>query len=735
MDCQWLLLAILFVFIAVGTVKTLWHPLMKNGLRLACVPVAFLLTWIIQRCGGFKAISSAIVSAILNSFNGLSAMPDTEAFLYASVSSLVSSCLFVIGFIILLVLLRCIAVRIAFNLILKNKNTDIENAEAEAEAEAEVESKTKEKPENIGFKVLSGLSGALGGFLILGVMLMPMFYIMDLASSATNAVRNSECDDSSVYRTIEVIDNHIVSPYENAITTKIYKNTGIYGLMNATSALGGKFVTEIGEKANAYNSLKTLLSNGVDVVISLQSAKSSGENLPDDIEELLSDPALRGIASELVMANADTIFKVDENGEETIGNGVLASLKNHYSQSGKQVISNDLKVLADAIEYLHDENLLMSVKISSDGITGLDSIINNDEALEGTVGILTGVSSYDMLIEYIYDYEIESVSHILGIPQDDKEAYELLIEHLLSAVNSVEKDSFSVEDVETFAEKFASSGLPITSIDFSDKSEGSDGMLYQEWKAYKDAWNSIHDAFSASCEDTTIGNIWIVSDGRMYFYYGETYVWEENTNIPKDYSPISALCQYLASKAVTADEEVTKNTLMTWLSDFEEENRGASTDLAVKLLNQNEFESSAVTLEKMLASSDFRSWDEETRRQDSSLIIQIWSKVRAVTENLPADDGSHGKEYVSKLIAQFGTLGEVMDLMHETSCITDLPEHLTLGMLQNDMFRKYINAGIITELNEAVKEDEDMSYRSFMYSLKSLISLVIDKLDDVGGAK
>lgn len=728
MDYQWLLLAFLFVFIVVGTVKALWHPLIKNVLRLACVPLAFLLTWIIQLCGGFSAISSAIVPAIVRSFNDFSEMPDTEAFLTASISSLVTICLFGIVFIVFLVLLRCIAVRIVFNIITrKSKETEDKNDGSEG--------KNEEKRENIGFKALSLLSGALGGFLILGVMLMPMFYIMDLISSATSTVRNSECDDSSLYCAIEVIDNNIVLPYENAITTKIYKNTGISGLMNATSSLGGNFVTESGEKANARDSLKILLSSGVDAAISVQSSKANAENLSNDIDALLSDPALMGIVSELVMTNTDTFFAVDENGEETVGDVVLSSLKDHYLQADKQIVSNDIRVLGDAIIYLHGEKVLTSVKIGSNGVEGLDAIINNDAVLEGTVRILTGISSYDMLLEYIYEYEIESVSDILGIPQDDKEAYDLLIEHLLSAVNSVEKDSFSVEDVEIFAEKFASNGLPITSIDFSDKSEGSDGMLYQEWKSYKDAWMSIHDAFSASCEDTTIGNIWIVSDGAMYFYYGETYVWEERAEIPEDYSPISSLCQYLASKAVSADKEVTKNTLITWLADFEEENTGASSALAVKLLNENEFESNAVTLEKMLASSDFKSWDGETKLQDSRLILKIWSKIRTVAENIPADDGTHDKEYVSKLIAQFGVLGEAMDLMHETSCITDLPEHLTQGLLQNDMFRNYINAGIITELNEAVKEDENMSYTSFMYSLKSLISLVIDKLDNVGGAK
>ena len=134
------------------------------------------------------------------------------------------------------------------------------------------------------------------------------------------------------------------------------------------------------------------------------------------------------------------------------------------------------------------------------------------------------------------------------------------------------------------------------------------------------------------------------------------------------------------------------------------------------------------------SNATFEDWTEETRIQDSKYIIRIWSKLSVITDNLPTNDVAHDTAYVRRLLAQFGTLGETLDLMHSTSCFAELPDDITVGMLQNDLFRKYINAGVITDLNEAVKNDENMSYTSFLNSLRGLISLVIDKLDDLGGA-
>ena len=75
-----------------------------------------------------------------------------------------------------------------------------------------------------------------------------------------------------------------------------------------------------------------------------------------------------------------------------------------------------------------------------------------------------------------------------------------------------------------------------------------------------------------------------------------------------------------------------------------------------------------------------------------------------------------------------------MDIMYETTCVKELPSQLAEGMLQNETFRKYINAGVVRELNDAVKDHDNMTYTSFMHSIRGIISLVIDKIDDFGGA-
>ena len=710
MDYQWLMFAFLLVFLLVGAVKALWHPLAKNVLRLACVPFAFFFAWLIQIFGGFQAIATSIATPILASLSQEELSADTEAFITASASTLISSILFGVVFMVFLTLLRLIAAKLIYKAISKRD-------------------KDQEKAENAGFKALSILSGAMGGFLVLGVMLMPMFYVMDIASCATSVVRDTECDDSQIWRVAEVIDNDVVEPYEKGITTNIYKYTGISYLMNSTTSLGGRIETDSGDKTYATKTLKTLLSNGVDLAISFQSEKSNDENLSNDLEALLSDPVLISVVSDIVIASIEDMEIDDSKVQEDLMSALVISLKEHYSQTDKSAISNDVKTLGNAVVYLNEQGHLMPLITNPNVAEGLGGLINDQKSLEGTVDILTGVSSYDILLEKIYEFEIESLSNILEIPHNDKEAYDVLVQHLLDALNAIEKDSIKMNNVQYFVEKYAASGESIESIFFGNAS-AQDEKLYANWQKYQKGWKSVQDAFSASCEDTTLGSIWVEFDGNMYFYDGKAYTFTRGNEIPKDYSPVSPLCQYLVVKAVEREAEVTYDILIEWLEGYDSDT-SASSSLAKKIVNKEEFVSNAVTLEKMLASADFTSWDEETRRKDSKLIVQILMKLKTVATGLSGD--SSDDDYISSLTSQLGALGETLDIMCETSCIKELPSQLTEGMLQNDMFRKYINAGIVKELNDAVKDHDDMTYTSFMHSIEGIITLVIDKVDEFGG--
>lgn len=715
MDFQWIMLAFLLVFMIMGSVKAMWGSFLKNMLRLACVPVAFLLAWIIQLTGGFQAIVNSVVAPLMKNLIEGELSHDTEAFITATASTLASTILFGLTFLLFLMIFRIVA-KVIYKNISKKEEKD-ENG--------------KPKKEKFGLRFVSILSGAMCGFLILGVMLMPLFYVMDLASSASSLAQKSECDDSQIYRVLDVIDEDIVQPYEKGITTNIYKYTSILPLMNATTSLGGKIVTETGDKAYATNTIKALLSSGGDIVITLQSKKADGANLSADIKNLFSDPIILSVVADFAMSKIENMELDEEKAHTDLLSALSMTMKGHYAGEDKKQFSNDIHAFGDAIACLNDYDHLIPLFTNKNTVSGLGDLINDQECLEETVHILTDVSSYDALLETVYEFEIESICEMLDIPNDDSEAYDVLIEHLVGALNSVEVGSVSVENVGYFASRFADSGESLETIFEANKSS-YDKTLYNNWNKYQKAWRSVQDAFSASCEDTSLGAIWIEYNGNKYFYDGTAHVWSKGDQVADKYSPVSPLCQYLVTMALKREGEVTEDLLIQWLKAYTDDS-SASSALAKKIVNKEGFVSSAVTYEKMLAAADFKSWDEESRRKDSKLIVQVIMKLKGVAEGLASSDPAEDN-YITTVIGHLGTLGEAMDLMYETTCVKELPTYLTEGMLQNETFRKYINAGVVRELNNAVKDHDNMTYTSFMHSIRGIISLVLGKIDEFGGA-
>ena len=709
MDFQWITFALLLVFLILGAVRAIWGSFLKNLLELACIPLAFLLAWIIQLVGGFQAIAELIVSPIMKNMIQGELSHDTSVFITASAASLIATVFFILVFVLLLVVLQTVAVKVILPRIKKDEN----------------------ETEKLGKKAISCLAGALGGFLVLGVILMPVFYIMDIADSASPIVRELECDDSQVYRAFDVIDKELVSPYEKGVATLAYKYTGISYVMSSTASLGGKMVAESGEKEYAADSLKTVISSGADILITLQSKNANGEHLNDDVKGLFSDPIISNVVTDLAIMGIDKMEVDQEKAHTDLLAALSLTLKEHYANIERKQVANDIHAFGDAIVCLNDYDHLIPLLANKNAVSGLDEIITDQECLEETVHILTAASAYDDLLETVYEFEVESICKMLEIPYDDNEAYTFLIEHLLDALNAVEADSISINDAGYFAKKFADSGRPLDTI-YELDGPSFDKDLYQNWNKYQKAWRTVQDAFSAACEDTSLGAIWLEYEGKMYFYDGTTYVWTESDRIADRYSPISPLCQYLVSLAVDRDGEITESVLVSWLKAYESSSE-ESVALARKIANKESFKSSAVTYEKMLGAADFSTWDEESRQNDSKLIIQIIIKLKTVAEGI-SNTSTEDENYVRSITDQLGTLGESLDLMYETSCVKDLPLQLTQGMLQNDTFRKYINAGVVRELNEAVKNHEQMTYTSFMYSIKGIISLVIDKIEDFGGA-
>ena len=65
MNFQWILLGFFAASLIWHIAKAMTNPMLKNVLNLICIPVAFIITFIMHICGLFQMA----VEAILNYFN------------------------------------------------------------------------------------------------------------------------------------------------------------------------------------------------------------------------------------------------------------------------------------------------------------------------------------------------------------------------------------------------------------------------------------------------------------------------------------------------------------------------------------------------------------------------------------------------------------------------------------------------------------------------------------------
>ena len=151
-------------------------------------------------------------------------------------------------------------------------------------------------------------------------------------------------------------------------------------------------VAESGEKEYAADSLKTVISSGADILITLQSKNANGEHLNDDVKGLFSDPIISNVVTDLAIMGIDKMEVDQEKAHTDLLAALSLTLKEHYANIERKQVANDIHAFGDAIVCLNDYDHLIPLLANKNAVSGLDEIITDQECLEETVHILTAAS-------------------------------------------------------------------------------------------------------------------------------------------------------------------------------------------------------------------------------------------------------------------------------------------------------------------------------------------------------
>lgn len=491
MNFQWILLGFFAASLIWQIAKAMTNPVLKNILNLICIPVAFVITFIMHICGLFQMA----VEAVLNYFNVVSYLGGFESaygLIVASLGLLLTPVFFVLVFQILLILLRFVHTNLIYKYVTHRKErkariklkaaissekelvkdviseTDKQtqglidglsgvvdadvlhdvvvnslNLPDEDRIEEMVDDrlrKQKRKAKRKGFfkessekKAISIVCGAVSGFLLFAITSMPMFYSMDFLSSITDGIRTSDADDSNVYKVVSVIDKHFVTPYENSFVVEFYDNMALVDVLNDTAKLGGKMVLDNGEVLYIDDMFRTVLTHGVKIAVDITSSKSDHSEIGNDLNAIITDPLLINMVADVLVKVLDGV-EVPEAEEGDMLGALVPNIIEHYKALDKEGLKNDMGAISNVI------TVALQSGIITDYIGGdkeITDIVEDKETLGDMLSAMSGLSVFSPLMENMFTPAIGMMGEMLGVPANNAVAYDTFINKIVSASSGV----------------------------------------------------------------------------------------------------------------------------------------------------------------------------------------------------------------------------------------------------------------------------------------------------------
>lgn len=780
MNFQWIFLAFFLVFMISEVVKALYKPMIKNLLRLICIPVAFIITYVMQACGLFQLVAKKAIE-LLDLASKLGQYAGLIDYLIAFASTALSSVLFVAVFYIVFWLLKLIHVNLIANSIeasrrkqkkaqlkeaikkekamvkqaivenekrleeqLEAGEDEAENAfsiaykdldedeiedlvEKRVEEEKKIKTKTGFFAESLENRVVSLISGAVSGILIFGITLMPVFYTMGILTSVTDSLANSDADDSNVYKMVAVVDEHIVAPYNSSFVVQLYDSMALVDLMNSAARRSGTIELDNGEKIYVDDVVRTVLTHGVSAAAQLTSQKTEYKSLGNDIKAITSNPLVSTLLSDAILGKLQALEVPAVEDGDILG-GLKAGFIKHYKSVDEKTFAEDIEFISDAVVVLAKNGLLSG--ILNGGDVDLDSMLSDEEKLGDVIESMAGLSVFEPVMSDLLRGTIETIGSTLAIPADDGEAYDAFLADLIETMGKYNSSYINISNVNSFVKGCAQSATHLVSDHATAAPTEASSFV-----EYLKRWSDIQSVFMNASEDRSLAYFTITVDGQLYILdMGNISSVEDVADMKKatitavanasEYgnkiSPLSHLINYLACLSHSSVDQAYINTVLTSYVSSTSDEYQACKDVATSLMNKDTFVSHGVTIEKMTDSLDFEDWTREEKKNDGRLSASIILSFLDISESLGAESSD-----IDTMLDQFVVLGRTMDLMKQTSCMKDLPPLLLEGLVKNGQIGEILTPSIVNQIIDKVESNEDLSYEGYMKSLVDTFKIAL----------
>ncbi len=489
MALQWILLALFLIAMVRNIAKALRNPMLKNILRLISILVAFIITFILQICGVFQHIIELLVGGLelaskVPEFEGLIA--NAIQFLLPFCTTLLSPTIFVLAFAIILLILKVVHVNLTYRFIVKRKRKKeikalkqalkeekqmlkqalTENEEKflsvmnemaanypemdayeydaldEDEIDRMVEQRIKlekKKKKKAGFfkessehKAISVICGVVCGFLLFGICWMGLFYTMDVLSDVTDGINQTNAADTKIYQAVELVDKHVVTPYEESFVYKLYDSMAMIDLLNYTVRAGGKLEVN-GNILYADDVMRDHMMRAVRLACEITSAKSEQTHIGEDVSAITKDPITVSLMADLIITLLDKVDTPEADASNPLSSIYGGILGNYKSEGGRDRLLTDLGAMSDIVVIAAENRLL--AKIISD-TSNIGALLGDRDMVKDLAAVMSHLSFFGSTMEGAFGMGVDALGAVL-MPADNQAGYELLINNIVSAAGGI----------------------------------------------------------------------------------------------------------------------------------------------------------------------------------------------------------------------------------------------------------------------------------------------------------
>ena len=379
MNYQILILAFLLVFTLGCALRAALSPLGKNIRRFIAIPIAFLICYLLQKGLVFSAIGR-FAEGLLEDVDGLSpilqASPYLQGLVEGTVTAIASSIIFPLSFILVYFLVRLVLWLALGKLLARWLDRETSN---KGVITARIAGST--------------VAGAIGGLFLSAVMLMPVFYTFSFASAVADCAHIPCEEEIALHEELELIDEKLISPYEESSAVKFYDAIGLSDLMCHTAELGSRVEID-GTWLSACQTVRNILTHGPNIYVHMEAWAVSDAPMAEDFVALSDDPFILGAIADILQHEAQAyadgrpgIFLHPEVENETTSAYIVEIFAETYGSSTHEEIETDLHTILAAGGMLAESNFFNSFTRSFEtGMEGDEAMANVLLANLGYVG-------------------------------------------------------------------------------------------------------------------------------------------------------------------------------------------------------------------------------------------------------------------------------------------------------------------------------------------------------------